>query len=82
VRGNPVQIFDDIGDREGRVHNVNLADVSARRNDRARSARFRSFPRNAVILLPRGLPLTRALSPECTFLRESRHITSDQWRIP
>src|SRR5439155_24711345 len=35
-----------------RVHSTNSAGVSARRNDRARSTRFCSLPRNASILLP------------------------------
>src|SRR6266446_9497688 len=35
-----------------RVHSTNSAGVSARRNDRARSARCCSLPRNAAILLP------------------------------
>jgi hypothetical protein len=35
-----------------RVHNTNSAGVSARRNDRARLARFCSLPRKAAILLP------------------------------
>src|SRR5271167_365485 len=38
-----------------RVHNANSAGVSARRNDRARSARFSSLLRNAAILLSRRL---------------------------
>jgi hypothetical protein len=41
-----------------RVHNVNSAGVSARRSDRARSAGFSSLRRDAVIPLPKRLPLT------------------------